>query len=174
MPREMSRVQVDRKRRTSRILWGRIAVLLLLAVTIFVLGRCSATDDAVRTELEQAERRVGELEQENRNLQEQLRAQEAGGIEEAPADPAAAPPPEDPEEPAAEQAAAAEEPPAPDQPAGEGTTYVVRPGDTLQRIAQQVYGDGRRFPLIAQANGIEPRHLTPGQELRIPPDPGQG
>jgi nucleoid-associated protein YgaU len=49
-------------------------------------------------------------------------------------------------------------------------TYVVRPGDTLFSIAQEVYGDGQKFDLIAQANGIDQNNkLRVGQELVIPP-----
>ncbi|MPZ89749.1 MAG: LysM peptidoglycan-binding domain-containing protein [Nitriliruptorales bacterium] len=177
----MSRVRVDGKRRTSRILWGRIAMLLLVVAMVFVLGRWSAADEVPLIELEQAEQRIHHLERENRNLQEQLRAQEAGGIEARLPAPEPAPPPqprkEPPPDPAPEgpppeerEEETSEDPPEADA----GDTYVVQPGDTLQGIAQQIYGDGGKFPVIAQANDIEPRHLAPGQELRIPADPERG
>lgn len=55
--------------------------------------------------------------------------------------------------------------------------YTVIRGDTLFGIAQRFYGDGNKFPVIAQANGIaDPDRIFPGQVLRIPdltpPDPG--
>lgn len=51
------------------------------------------------------------------------------------------------------------------------TTYTVRKGDTLEKIAKQVYGDAKRWPAIYKAN----RHVLknanrvyPGQKLAIP------
>jgi LysM repeat protein len=42
-------------------------------------------------------------------------------------------------------------------------------GDTLFGIAQKFYGDGMKFPIIAQANGIrDPDKIFPGQVLQIP------
>ncbi|HWH32045.1 MAG TPA: LysM domain-containing protein, partial [Egibacteraceae bacterium] len=50
------------------------------------------------------------------------------------------------------------------------TTYTVKSGDTLISIAQDVYGDGTKFNLIADANGIDKNNkLRVGQELQIPP-----
>jgi nucleoid-associated protein YgaU len=47
--------------------------------------------------------------------------------------------------------------------------YVVLPGDTLMGIAAAHFGDGNRWRLIADANGIEdPRSLVPGRTLAIP------
>ena len=47
--------------------------------------------------------------------------------------------------------------------------YVVRPGDTLTRIAAELYSDQSLWRVIADANGIDnPRRLTPGQVLLIP------
>lgn len=47
--------------------------------------------------------------------------------------------------------------------------YVVRPGDTLTRIAAELYADQSLWRVIAEANGIDnPRRLTPGQVLLIP------
>ena len=49
------------------------------------------------------------------------------------------------------------------------TVYTVVRGDTLFGIAQRFYGDGMKFPIIAQANGIsDPDRIFPGQVLRIP------
>ncbi|WP_231590890.1 hypothetical protein [Grimontia sp. AD028] len=48
-------------------------------------------------------------------------------------------------------------------------TYTVGANDTLQRIAQLVYGDSRYWYLIADANGISPTEpLTEGKLLVIP------
>ena len=41
-------------------------------------------------------------------------------------------------------------------------------------IAERVYGDGKYWPLIAEANpGVDPRALKPGDELCIPPLPAE-
>lgn len=48
-------------------------------------------------------------------------------------------------------------------------TYVVQPGDSLWLIAQKVYGNGAKYPLIAQANDITTTtRLRTGMVLRIP------
>jgi hypothetical protein len=47
--------------------------------------------------------------------------------------------------------------------------HKVDHGDTLFGIAQKFYGDGMKFPIIAQANGIrDPDKIFPGQVLQIP------
>lgn len=49
-------------------------------------------------------------------------------------------------------------------------TYIVKSGDNFWVIAQAVYGDGRHYKLIEQANpGVDSSNLKIGQELRIPP-----
>jgi len=48
-------------------------------------------------------------------------------------------------------------------------TWVVSEGDRLDQIAAREYGDPSRWPIIAEANGIErPRSLVPGTVLTIP------
>lgn len=54
--------------------------------------------------------------------------------------------------------------------AGAPTTYTVQRGDSLSRIAQRVYGDSRKYPLIQQANNLsDPGRIWVGQVLVIPP-----
>jgi LysM repeat protein len=54
--------------------------------------------------------------------------------------------------------------------AGAPTTYTVQRGDSLSRIAQRVYGDSRKYPLIQQANNLsDPGRIWIGQVLVIPP-----
>jgi LysM domain len=67
------------------------------------------------------------------------------------------------EEAHAEEAAASEpEPPA-------ARTYTVESGDTLWAIAEQFYGDGNKYQVIADASGIaNPDLIQPGQVLTIP------
>jgi nucleoid-associated protein YgaU len=50
------------------------------------------------------------------------------------------------------------------------TIHVVRRGETMQSIAEAIYGDAGRWTLIAHENPFEdPIKLTAGTELRIPP-----
>ncbi len=54
---------------------------------------------------------------------------------------------------------------------GPGTraSRLVQPGDTLDLIAFQVYGDSSLWRLLAQANKLEnPRALRPGERLIVP------
>lgn len=49
--------------------------------------------------------------------------------------------------------------------------YEVKKGDTLSKIAQQVYGDKMLYPQIFEANRDilkDPNKIKPGQRLRIP------
>lgn len=63
----------------------------------------------------------------------------------------------------------------PSQSTGGGTssvaaqTYTVKSGDNFWTIAQAVYGDGRHYTRIEQANpGVNSNRLRVGQELRLP------
>jgi LysM repeat protein len=50
--------------------------------------------------------------------------------------------------------------------------YTVKEGDTLSGIAANYYEDATKWRPIALANAIvDPRSITPGQELQIPPLP---
>jgi len=70
-------------------------------------------------------------------------------------------------------------PPLPAQPrdriavlAPQTTPYVVRAGDTMQRIAAGAYGESRLWTVISRANPeVDPLKLRPGMTLRIPVDP---
>lgn len=51
----------------------------------------------------------------------------------------------------------------------DSTSYTVRPGESLARIAQRALGDACEFYLLARYNQIRvPRKLVAGQTLRIP------
>ena len=57
-------------------------------------------------------------------------------------------------------------------PAPEKQFYTVKKGDYLSKIAKQVYGDARKYPLIFEANKPmlkDPDLIYPGQVLVIPP-----
>jgi LysM repeat protein len=52
-------------------------------------------------------------------------------------------------------------------------TYTVQPNDSLWIIAQKVYGNGAKYPLIANANDITTTtRLRTGMVLKIPSAPG--
>ena len=56
-------------------------------------------------------------------------------------------------------------------PAGESTFYTVQAGDTLGKIAQQLYGSAGKYMVIFEANKPmlkDPDKIYPGQNLRIP------
>ena len=61
--------------------------------------------------------------------------------------------------------------PAPDVPAT-GDFYIVKEGDSLWRIAQDLLGNGAQFPRILEANrdvlSGDGSNLDPGTRLRIP------
>lgn len=49
--------------------------------------------------------------------------------------------------------------------------YQVKPGDTLSKIAKELYGDANQYPQIFEANRpmlSDPDKIYPGQMLRIP------
>ncbi len=50
--------------------------------------------------------------------------------------------------------------------------YVVKSGDSLSKIAKELYGDAKRWPEIYEANkaliGDNPNLIHPGQKLVIP------
>lgn len=49
---------------------------------------------------------------------------------------------------------------------------IVAPGDTIWKIAEQVYGDANLGGVIARANPtVDPKKLQPGKKLLIPKDP---
>ena len=53
-----------------------------------------------------------------------------------------------------------------------GQIYEVKPGDSLSKIAKQVYGDANRYMDIFNANKdklSDPNKIQPGQKLAIPP-----
>ena len=59
----------------------------------------------------------------------------------------------------------------PQTPAVKARTYTVQSGDTLWKIADDIYGDGNEYQKIFEANQSileSPDHILPGQELVSP------
>ncbi len=57
-------------------------------------------------------------------------------------------------------------------PASEAKFYTVKKGDSLSKIAKELYGDAMKYPVIFEANKpmlTDPNLIYPGQTLRIPP-----
>ncbi|MBN8821749.1 MULTISPECIES: peptidoglycan-binding protein LysM [unclassified Spirosoma] len=58
-----------------------------------------------------------------------------------------------------------------DTPAPEGKYYTVKSGDSLSKIAKEVYGDPMKYGIIFEANKpmlSDPDKIYPDQVLRIP------
>lgn len=54
-------------------------------------------------------------------------------------------------------------------------TRIIKQGETLSSIAQEEYGDSSLWRIIADANRlVNPRRLTVGDLLTVPPLPRQG
>jgi nucleoid-associated protein YgaU len=133
------------------IRWGRVAALVVALAVAFLLGWRLASRTSASPELARARR---DLQQARAQIDE-LRA--AAGEAASPT-PSASPTPE----PEATEGADVEV----------GDTYVVKPGDTLQSIAQKFYEDRTLDDVIARANDItDPSQLTIGRELVIPNRP---
>ena len=59
----------------------------------------------------------------------------------------------------------------PNQPVEREVKYTVQSGDSLSKIAQQQYGDGKKWKAIFEANRDQisnPDLIHPGQVLTIP------
>ena len=59
-----------------------------------------------------------------------------------------------------------------ERPAPQATYHTVEKGDSLSKIAKEVYGDPMKYPAIFDANKPmlkDPDKIYPGQVLRIPP-----
>lgn len=58
-----------------------------------------------------------------------------------------------------------------EKPPKDEELYRVKPGDTLQSIAKEVYGDASRWTHLADANRVrlgDPPVLYPGLKLHLP------
>ena len=140
----------EKLREGPRLLWGRILALLVALLLAFFLGRSTAPTGSSSEVEDDLRAEVAGLESEL----DALRSQQATVASEEPASPA-------PSESAAGGEAGAD-----------AETYIVKPGDTLNTIAEDVYGDVGLGDELGEANGItDPEQLRVGDELEIPPEP---
>ena len=151
-------------RNAPRILWGRLAVLAVVMLAAFLLGRATAGGgipqedfDAMRAERNDAQAQAADLREENQGLENQntaLQDQLAAAEAEAESPPTTT----------------GEETDTADEPAGE--TYVIKAGDTLTDLAIEFYGDASLDQYIAEHNDIaDASAINVGAEISIPPDP---
>ncbi len=141
-----------------RVLWGRIVALVIVLLLAFLLGRLtgsgggisSSAYDRVKSQLDAARAATG-------SLQSKLDKATAKAGHQAPGSaPAAAPSPS----------------PSPSASGGAPSSYTVKPGDTINSIAEKVYGDVGLGNAILRANNItDPSTLSVGDVLTIPPQP---
>lgn len=149
-----------------RVLWGRLAFFAVALLLAFVFGRCTKADGVSQAEYNASQEQVVELTSENAVLNQQLEAATSGaaddGEEQAPDDTA---------EGNGEDEGDGEDEGEGDEPVGDGERYTVQSGDTLTVIAEEFYGDPRKFDLIVDANNLDSATgLRVGQVLVIPPD----
>lgn len=144
----------------ANVLWGRVATAIVVVLLAFGLGRCTAEGGVPEEDVAALEAEVEQLQATNDQLQGEVdRLTQA----------ADAPDPAAPAEPTDAPTTEPTTPPAPVE--GEpGGTWTVGPGDTLQAIALDVYGDRAKAQQIAAINGIETSTtLQVGQVLQLPP-----
>jgi len=162
-PPDSTEWDVEEEATHTRILWVRIATLVAFLVVAFIAGFLLApreSSDArvgdLRADLRQSEENSQQLEARLADARQQLVDAQAQ-VEELEA--AAGPDP------------TATETPSPS--AEEKTkSYTVQPGDTLQEIAVDYYGDIDYDDFLAEFNGIaDTTELPVGFDLEIPPKP---
>lgn len=149
----------------GRILWARLAVYGVAFVLVFLLGNCLGGRGKVpESEVVDLQQNIAELAEENKRLEDRVAAL---GADPQPAE-SPAPgetPTDEPDADATPDAQAASD-------GDEMRTYEVKSGDSLYGIAHKMYGDGSKYRLIVEENGLSADDpITVGQELRIPPDP---
>ncbi|CAN5748733.1 hypothetical protein BH23ACT12_BH23ACT12_14360 [soil metagenome] len=155
------------------VLWGRVVVLGVVLLLVFLLGRATGGSSAEVAELQE---RLSDREAEI----DQLEAADREAAEASPS-PAAT------ESPAGEAAAGGEgettggtttspspgASPSPSVAANtEAQTYTVRSGDNFSSISNRFYGSASFGKCIQMANQIaEARSLQTGKSITIPPKP---
>lgn len=131
-----------------RILWGRLIALAVALVIAFLVGRATAGGGRGISAAQYSK------------VKSDLAAARAELAARSPA-PTTTP-----------SVSSSPSPSASSTPGAQGTTYIVKPGDTLRGIAVKFYGDVTLVNLIVQANHIsDPTLVHQGTKLIIPPKP---
>jgi len=145
----MDRFQID----GSRILWGRVVVLLVALQLAFILGRCTSPR-VPKGEFNRVNQQLTQANSEIKTLK-------------AKPSPSASPSP-------SPSASASSSPGASPSPSGSAqvTAYTVKPGDTLRGISIKVYGTPLLANKIGEANNVQAGALKVGSVLNIPPKSG--
>jgi len=157
---------------------GKIALIGIVAIAVLI-----AVIWDVQNENRTEEPRTTNAEQIRGELPENITTEETPNPEtpqeqspaaiEQPEQPDETPPavePETPETPVEPETPRVEPGPnIPDTP-GTGEKYVIQKKDTLFKIAEKFYGNGKLWPAIAAANpDVDPEVLKVGTEITIPP-----
>ncbi|HEX2052712.1 MAG TPA: LysM peptidoglycan-binding domain-containing protein [Actinomycetota bacterium] len=165
------------------VLWGRVVVLAVVLLLVFLLGRATGGDSselqALQDRVEAQNAEIDQLEAENRALQSpspdpntQTGTDGTGNIDGTTATPTVTPTVTPTATATATSRPTSTATPSPTSTAAR--TYTVRSGDNLGRIASREYGDASYAKCIQTANNItNPSALRVGQELTIPPKPAQ-
>lgn len=178
--------EYEEEARYGRVLWGRIGLLVVGVAVVFLLGRWTAGDAASEDELDALTAERDALQQEVADLEAELEAAQAGGVD-APDDDGADEADDvaesgndegDGEGDGESEADSEADDAAGEDDAGEdaetsdaGREHEVQAEETLYTIAEQYYGDGAEFTLIAEANNLSRDDpLRVGQVLEIPPE----
>lgn len=158
-----------------RILWGRIALLVLALLTVFVVGRCTAGGGGDEEQLELLQEEVDALRGQRDALEAELEALQGAPSEDADngeADGEGEAEGEAEGEGGGEGGGEGEETAMTMGAVGPSGSHEVTAEDTLFSIAEQHYGDGALFTLITEANNLSRDDpLRVGQILDIPPRP---
>jgi nucleoid-associated protein YgaU len=140
----------DERSSRPKVLWGRIVILVIVLILAYLLGRSTAPEGIPETTLEQARAESAQLEEDNQALADQVEELEAAQESPGPT--------------TTTEAGGTDE-------TGAAETYVVRRGDTLTSIAEDVCEDASLDNAIGDLNGItDPQQLSVGTEIEIPED----
>lgn len=158
--------------RPPNVLWGRVIVLGVALLLVFLLGR--ATGGASDSEVEALQERVESLQAQNSQLEAAARSRATAP---PPPPPAADDGEEAPDTAASPAASDAEASPSPSPEAGGSSQtlpaeYTVQSGENFSTISRDFYGSASFARCIMQANEYETAtSLKAGDEITIPEKP---
>lgn len=140
---------------TPNILWGRLVILGVLMILVFLIGRWSAPNGVDAEQL-------ASLKSDYKAAQEEIDELKAALTQ-----------PQTTVSPAPSVTIGEQEDTAEDA-MFDGETYVVQSGDTMRGIAERFCGDPTKDDVIAEFNGIaDATIISVGAELKIPEDCGK-